>query len=134
MAAKAALVLAVSLLVVAVASACTYCPEPPTPKPKPPAPRPPTPGGGAGSCPRDALKLHVCANVLGLVKAKIGAVAPYEPCCSLLDGLVDLDAAVCLCTAIKANVLGLNLNIPIDLSLILNNCGKICPSDYQCVH
>ncbi|BAF27169.1 14 kDa proline-rich protein DC2.15 [Oryza sativa Japonica Group] len=132
MAAKAALVLAVSLLVVAVASACTYCPEPPTPKPKPPAPRPPTPGGGAGSCPRDALKLHVCANVLGLVKAKIGAVAPYEPCCSLLDGLVDLDAAVCLCTAIKANVLGLNLNIPIDLSLILNNCGKICPSDYQC--
>ncbi|EAZ16917.1 hypothetical protein OsJ_32399 [Oryza sativa Japonica Group] len=132
MAAKAALVLAVSLLVVAVASACTYCPEPPTPKPKPPAPRPPKPGGGAGSCPRDALKLHVCANVLGLVKAKIGAVAPYEPCCSLLDGLVDLDAAVCLCTAIKANVLGLNLNIPIDLSLILNNCGKICPSDYQC--
>uniref|UniRef100_A0A0D3HGG0 Bifunctional inhibitor/plant lipid transfer protein/seed storage helical domain-containing protein n=1 Tax=Oryza barthii TaxID=65489 RepID=A0A0D3HGG0_9ORYZ len=123
MAAKAALVLAVSLLVVAVASACTYCPEPPTP---------PTPGGGGSSCPRDALKLHVCANVLGLVKAKVGAVSPYEPCCSLLDGLVDLDAAVCLCTAIKANVLGLNLNIPIDLSLILNNCGKICPSDYQC--
>uniref|UniRef100_A0A0E0F0U2 Bifunctional inhibitor/plant lipid transfer protein/seed storage helical domain-containing protein n=1 Tax=Oryza meridionalis TaxID=40149 RepID=A0A0E0F0U2_9ORYZ len=137
MATKAALVLAVSLLAVAVASACTYCPEPPTPKPptpkpKPPAPRPPTPGGGAGSCPRDALKLHVCANVLGLVKAKVGAVAPYEPCCSLLDGLVDLDAAVCLCTAIKANVLGIKLNLPIDLSLILNNCGKICPSDYQC--
>ncbi|XP_040384122.1 cortical cell-delineating protein-like [Oryza brachyantha] len=132
MAAKAALVLAVSLLAVAVASACTYCPEPPTPKPpapKPPAPRPKPSYGG--SCPRDALKLHVCANVLGLVKAKIGA-APYEPCCSLLDGLVDLDAAVCLCTAIKANVLGLNLNIPVDLSLILNNCGKICPSDYQC--
>ncbi|MCP8971411.1 HPS-like domain-containing protein [Ectobacillus sp. SYSU M60031] len=70
--------------------------------------------------------------MLGLVKAKVGAVSPYEPCCSLLDGLVDLDAAVCLCTAIKANVLGINLNIPIDLSLILNNCGKICPSDYQC--
>uniref|UniRef100_A0A0E0MAI6 Bifunctional inhibitor/plant lipid transfer protein/seed storage helical domain-containing protein n=1 Tax=Oryza punctata TaxID=4537 RepID=A0A0E0MAI6_ORYPU len=132
MAAKAALVLAVSLLVVAVASACTYCPEPPTPKPPAPKPPAPKPRPGTGSCPRDALKLHVCANVLGLVKAKIGAVAPYEPCCSLLDGLVDLDAAVCLCTAIKANVLGLNLNIPVDLSLILNNCGKICPSDYQC--
>ncbi|KAG8092505.1 hypothetical protein GUJ93_ZPchr0012g21260 [Zizania palustris] len=130
MAGKAALVLAVSLLVVAVASACgSYCPTPTTPPPPPPTPTP-TPGTG-GSCPRDALKLHVCANVLGLVKAKIGA-APYEPCCSLLDGLVDLDAAVCLCTAIKANVLGINLNLPIDLSLILNNCGKICPSDFQC--
>ncbi|XP_006662037.1 cortical cell-delineating protein-like [Oryza brachyantha] len=129
-AAKVALVLAVSLLVAAMASACSYCP--PEPKPKPPAPKP-KPSYGGSSCPRDALKLHVCANVLGLVKAKIGA-APYEPCCSLLDGLVDLDAAVCLCTAIKANVLGLNLNVPVDLSLILNNCGKICPSDYQCVH
>ncbi|KAF0928656.1 hypothetical protein E2562_006089 [Oryza meyeriana var. granulata] len=128
MAAKAALVLAVSLLVVAVASACTYCPEPTPPAPKP---KPTPSGGGSSSCPRDALKLHVCANVLGLVKAKVGA-KPYEPCCSLLDGLVDLDAAVCLCTAIKANVLGLNLNLPVDLSLILNNCGKICPSDYQC--
>ncbi|KAG8092506.1 hypothetical protein GUJ93_ZPchr0012g21223 [Zizania palustris] len=133
MAGKAALVLAVSLLVVAVASACgSYCPTPtPTRPPPPPRPTPtPTPSG-TGSCPRDALKLHVCANVLGLVKVKIGA-APYEPCCSLLDGLVDLDAAVCLCTAIKANVLGININLPIDLSLILNNCGKICPSDFQC--
>uniref|UniRef100_A0A0E0P2N7 Hydrophobic seed protein domain-containing protein n=1 Tax=Oryza rufipogon TaxID=4529 RepID=A0A0E0P2N7_ORYRU len=67
----------------------------------PPAPRPTpasTPSTGLSSCPRDALKLRVCANVLGLVKAKVGAVAPYEPCCSLLDGLVDLDAVVCLCT------------------------------------
>ncbi|KAG8083849.1 hypothetical protein GUJ93_ZPchr0010g9183 [Zizania palustris] len=133
MAAKAALVLAVSLVIVAVASACTYCPQPQPPTTKPPTPKPPTPYPTTRSCPRDALKLHVCANVLGLVKAKVGA-APYEPCCSLLDGLVDLDAAVCLCTAIKANVLGIKLNLPIDLSLILNNCGKICPSDYQCLH
>ena len=125
MAPRAALLLAVSLLVVAVASA-TYCPPPP-------APTPPTPTPGQGTCPRDALKLHVCANVLGLVKAKIGAAA-YEPCCSLLDGLVNLDAAVCLCTAIKANVLGIKLNLPVDLSLILNNCGKICPSDFQCAY
>jgi hypothetical protein len=41
---------------------------------------------------------------------------PTEPCCPLLDGLVDLEAAVCLCTAIKANVLGIHLN----LSLVLN--------------
>uniref|UniRef100_A0A0E0LTS7 Bifunctional inhibitor/plant lipid transfer protein/seed storage helical domain-containing protein n=1 Tax=Oryza punctata TaxID=4537 RepID=A0A0E0LTS7_ORYPU len=88
-------------------------------------------GGGHGRCPIDALKLRVCANVLnGLVGVKIGA-GP-DDCCPLLSGLADLDAAVCLCTAIKANVLGLNLNIPVDLSLILNNCGKICPSDFTC--
>ncbi|XP_062180699.1 14 kDa proline-rich protein DC2.15-like [Phragmites australis] len=34
----------------------------------------------------------------------------HDPCCSLLDGLVDLEAAICLCTAIKANNLGINLN------------------------
>ncbi|CAN6294348.1 unnamed protein product [Urochloa humidicola] len=125
MAARAALLLAVSLVLAAVASA-TYCPPPP-------APKPPTPSGhhNHGSCPRDALKLGVCANVLGLVKAKVGS-PPYQPCCSLLDGLVDLEAAVCLCTAIKANILGINLNLPIDLSLILNNCGKGCPSDFHC--
>ncbi|CAL4932181.1 unnamed protein product [Urochloa decumbens] len=126
MAARAALLLAVSLVLAAVASA-TYCPPPP-------APKPPTPSGHhhhGGSCPRDALKLGVCANVLGLVKAKVGS-PPYQPCCSLLDGLVDLEAAVCLCTAIKANILGINLNLPIDLSLILNNCGKGCPSDFHC--
>ncbi|CAN6305927.1 unnamed protein product [Urochloa humidicola] len=120
----AALLLAVSLVLAAVASA-TYCPPPPAPKP--PAPS----GHHHGSCPRDALKLGVCANVLGLVKAKVGS-PPYQPCCSLLDGLVDLEAAVCLCTAIKANILGINLNLPIDLSLILNNCGKGCPSDFHC--
>jgi hypothetical protein len=132
MAARAALLqLAVSLVILAaVASAsATDCPPPPLP----PAPKPPTPGGhhGHGSCPRNALKLGVCANVLGLVKAKVGS-PPYEPCCSLLDGLVDLEAAVCLCTAVKANILGINLKLPIDLSLILNNCGKNCPNDFHC--
>ena len=128
MAARAALLLAVSLVLAAVASA-TNCPPPPAPTPPPPPT--PTPSGGGHHCPRDALKLGVCANVLGLVKAKIGS-PPYLPCCSLLDGLVDLEAAVCLCTAIKANILGIKLNLPIDLSLILNNCGKSCPNDFHC--
>ncbi|KAB2632501.1 14 kDa proline-rich protein DC2.15-like [Pyrus ussuriensis x Pyrus communis] len=48
---------------------------------------------------------------------------PSKPA-TLIEGLVDLDAAVCLCTAIKANVMGINLNIPISLSLLLNYCGK----------
>ncbi|KAM6557102.1 hypothetical protein CsatB_004121 [Cannabis sativa] len=84
------------------------------------------------SCPRDALKLGVCANVLhGAVGTGIGL--PADHCCSVLDGLVDLEAAVCLCTAIKANILGININIPISLSLLINTCGIDMPSDFQCV-
>ena len=49
-----------------------------------------------------------------------------------LAGLVDLEAAVCLCTAIKANVLGTNINVPVDLSLVLNYCNKSCPSGFTC--
>jgi len=57
---------------------------------------------------------------------------PKTPCCSLIEGLVDLEAAICLCTAIKANVLGINLNVPVSLSLLLNYCGKNLPTDFQC--
>jgi hypothetical protein len=83
-----------------------------------------------GTCPINALKLGVCAKVLTLVNAKLGA-PPTLPCCSLIRGLADLEAAACLCTALKANVLGLHLNVPISLSLILNNCGRN-NSGFQC--
>ena len=87
--------------------------------------------GSPGKCSLDVLKLGVCADVLGLIKAQVGT-PPALPCCSLLQGLVALEAAVCLCTAIKANVLGIQLNLPINLSLILNYCGKNVPSGFQC--
>ncbi|GMN32724.1 hypothetical protein TIFTF001_003826 [Ficus carica] len=83
-------------------------------------------------CPRDALKLGVCADVLkGAVGTVVGS-PPDVPCCSVLDGLLDLEAAVCLCTAIKANILGINLNIPISLSLLISTCSKNNPSGFQC--
>uniref|UniRef100_A0A453J9L4 Bifunctional inhibitor/plant lipid transfer protein/seed storage helical domain-containing protein n=1 Tax=Aegilops tauschii subsp. strangulata TaxID=200361 RepID=A0A453J9L4_AEGTS len=98
----------------------------------------PSPGGGGGGgggrarCPIDALKLGVCANVLnGLINLQLGT-PPKQPCCSLIQGLADLEAAVCLCTALKANILGINLNVPIDLSLLVNYCGKNVPSGFQC--
>uniref|UniRef100_A0A0E0M6S4 Bifunctional inhibitor/plant lipid transfer protein/seed storage helical domain-containing protein n=1 Tax=Oryza punctata TaxID=4537 RepID=A0A0E0M6S4_ORYPU len=84
-----------------------------------------------GRCPINALKLSVCTNVLnGLVDVKIGH-GPND-CCSLLSGIADLDAAICLCTAVKANVLGIGVNLPIDLSIILNKCGKTYPSNFTC--
>ena len=127
--ASVALFLAVNLVVFAMASACGgNCP---TPTPSTPSTPTPTPAS-FGKCPRDALKLGVCANVLGLIKAKVG-VPPTEPCCPLLKGLVDLEAAVCLCTAIKGEVLGIKLNLPVDLSLILNHCGKSVPTGFKCL-
>ncbi|KAK7330743.1 hypothetical protein VNO77_24942 [Canavalia gladiata] len=83
------------------------------------------------SCPIDILGLGVCANVLGLVNAQIGE-PPVLPCCSVINGLVDVEAAVCLCSALKANVLGLILNIPLHLNLILNRCGRDLPGGFEC--
>ncbi|CAI0486177.1 unnamed protein product [Linum tenue] len=126
-----ALFLALNLLFFSMASACGGGPTPSTPKPTPPSPTTPS-TGGSGKCPIDALKLGVCADVLAnLLNLKLGS-PPVQPCCSLINGLVDVEAAVCLCTAIKANILGINLNVPVSLSLLLNACNHKLPSGFQC--
>ncbi|XP_024995157.1 14 kDa proline-rich protein DC2.15-like [Cynara cardunculus var. scolymus] len=135
------LFLALNLLFFALVSGCGTCGSPspkPTPKPTPtPTPKPtptptPTPKPSKPTCPKDILKLGVCANLLGgLVGVQVGS-PPVKPCCTLIQGLADTEAAVCLCTAIKANVLGINLNVPVSLSLLLNACGKKVPSGFKC--
>jgi hypothetical protein len=125
MASKAFLLVALNLVLFTVANACgNSCP---TPTPATPTPASPS----NGKCPKNALKLAACANVAGLVSAEVGK-PPAEPCCSILGGLADLEAAACLCTAIKANVLGITLDIPVKLSLIANYCGKNLPSGFIC--
>ena len=120
---KALFLVALILVLFAVANACGGgCPTP-----TPPTPTPST----GGKCPKHALKLAACANVLGLVSAEVGH-PPAEPCCSILGGLADLEAAVCLCTALKANVLGINLDVPVKLTLLLNYCGKSVPEGFLC--
>ncbi|KAL1346936.1 hypothetical protein HN51_020469 [Arachis hypogaea] len=105
-------------------------PTPPTPTtPCPPTPTPPPPS--QEKCPKDTLKLGACADLLGLVNIIIGT-PPSSKCCALIKGLADLEAALCLCTAIKANVLGINLNVPITLELILSACQKTVPPGFQC--
>uniref|UniRef100_A0A0E0MAH3 Bifunctional inhibitor/plant lipid transfer protein/seed storage helical domain-containing protein n=1 Tax=Oryza punctata TaxID=4537 RepID=A0A0E0MAH3_ORYPU len=131
-ASKVAPVLALSLLLLAVAAhgCAPHCSGGGAPVVIP-TPTVVVPSYGHGRCPIDALKLRVCANVLnGALGVNVGH-GPYD-CCPLLSGLADVDAAVCLCTAVKANVLGINLNVPVDLKLILNKCGKTCPSDFTC--
>ncbi|XP_010433288.1 PREDICTED: putative lipid-binding protein AIR1 [Camelina sativa] len=86
----------------------------------------------SAACPRDSLQLGVCANVLKLVDLTLGN-PPVTPCCSLIQGVADLEAAACLCTLVKANVLGINLNLPIDLTVLLNVCSRTAPTNFQCV-
>ncbi|XP_022946350.1 14 kDa proline-rich protein DC2.15-like [Cucurbita moschata] len=86
----------------------TYVPCPPPP-PKPHKPTPLRQPPSILKCPKDTLKLGVCADLLdGLVHVVIGS-PPKSPCCTLIQGLVDLEAVVCLCTAVKARALGLQL-------------------------
>nr|CAB3467786.1 unnamed protein product [Digitaria exilis] len=81
---------------------------------------------------RAAHAAETCANVLnGLINVNLGT-PPRTPCCTLIQGLADLEAAVCLCTALRANVLGITLNVPINLSLLVNYCGRRVPTGFQC--
>ncbi|GAV71787.1 Tryp_alpha_amyl domain-containing protein [Cephalotus follicularis] len=83
-------------------------------------------------CPKDVLKYGVCGSWLGLVHEVVGT-KPSKECCTLLKGIADLEAALCLCTAIKANVLGIiDLNVPVAVSLLVNACGKKVPQGFTC--
>ncbi|KAK1376388.1 Proline-rich protein DC2.15 [Heracleum sosnowskyi] len=76
----------------------TPTPKPPaTPTPKPPTtpstPKPPTtPTTKPPKC--DGLKLGVCANVLGGLLGLVLGTPDKKPCCGLLQGVADLDAAL----------------------------------------
>ncbi|KAL9992184.1 putative bifunctional inhibitor/plant lipid transfer protein/seed storage helical [Helianthus debilis subsp. tardiflorus] len=116
------LFLAINLLFFVATQACSTCNTPTLPVPTTPK----------GNCPRDALKLGVCARLLNDSVGTVIGKQPDHPCCAVLGGLLDLEAAVCLCTALKANVLGININIPISLSLLISACNKDVPKDFKC--
>ncbi|KAM1127859.1 hypothetical protein ACFX13_038595 [Malus domestica] len=126
-----ALFLSVNLLFCVLASGCYTCPQQPHQPMTNPKPNP-IPSAAPKSCPRDSLKLGVCAKLLNRAVGAVVGNPPDHPCCALLEGLVELEVAVCLCTAIKANILGINLNIPIALSLIIDGCAKNVPSGFKC--
>ncbi|CAN6846250.1 unnamed protein product [Brassica oleracea] len=86
-----------------------------------------------GTCPRNALQIGACTNVLNAIDLTLGnPPPPVPPCCSLIAGLADLDAAVCLCTALDVNVLGINVHLPIDISVLFNACSRFAPPSFQC--
>ncbi|CAA6661452.1 unnamed protein product [Spirodela intermedia] len=96
----------------------------------PTAPCPPPPAAPL-SCPVDSLKIGACVDLLGgLVNVKVGDPAANH-CCPILGGLLELEAAVCLCTTIKLKLLNLNIYIPVALKL-LATCGKTPPPGFTC--
>ncbi|OUZ99848.1 Bifunctional inhibitor/plant lipid transfer protein/seed storage helical domain [Macleaya cordata] len=109
-------------------TACESCKSKLSPPKFPPKGPPANP-----FCPRDTLKLGVCADLLsGLVNLAVGA-PPSSKCCALIEGLTDLEAAACLCTTIKENVLGINLEWSVSLSLLVSTCKKSIPPGFKCV-
>ncbi|KAG5564358.1 hypothetical protein RHGRI_000527 [Rhododendron griersonianum] len=98
--------------------------NPPIVKPCPPPPP-------ADTCPIDTLKLGACVDLLGgLVHIGLGDPVANE-CCPVLAGLVELEAAVCLCTTLKLKVLNLNIFLPLALQLLIT-CGKTPPPGFTC--
>ncbi|KAI4335676.1 hypothetical protein L6164_014303 [Bauhinia variegata] len=95
-------------------------------KPCPPGKSPPQP-----TCPIDTLKLGACVDLLGgLVHIGLGDPV-VNKCCPVLQGLVELEAAACLCTTLKLKALNLNIYIPLALQLLVT-CGKTPPPGYTC--
>lgn len=100
-------------------------PSPPRhPAPYPPAPSPPT-------CPINALKLGLCLDVLGgLVHVGVGDPVVHV-CCPVIQGLLEVEAAVCLCTAIRLKLLNLNIFFTLALE-VFATCGKKHPPGFVC--
>lgn len=105
-------------------------------KPPPVAPYPPYWGVPAPpfpqvKCPIDALKLGLCLDVLGgLVHGVIGNPIEHV-CCPVIQGLLELEAAICLCTVIRLKLLNLKIFVPLALQ-VLATCGLIPPPGFVC--
>ncbi|KAI3775429.1 hypothetical protein L1987_50005 [Smallanthus sonchifolius] len=88
------------------------CGTPGTPGTPCPPPFVPAP---AATCPIDTLKLGACVDLLGgLVHIGLGDPVVNQ-CCPILAGLVELEAAVCLCTTLKLKLLNINIYLPLAL-------------------
>ncbi|GER35614.1 lipid-transfer protein, partial [Striga asiatica] len=74
-------------------------------------------------------KTSTSGRSIPLSWAYVVGTKPSSQCCELVKGLADFEATLCLCTAIKANVLGIAkvYKVPIALSLAVNLCGKKVP-------
>ncbi|GLJ24704.1 hypothetical protein SUGI_0472460 [Cryptomeria japonica] len=95
-----------------------------------PVPQPP-PAPAPAKCPLDALKLGACVEVLsGLIHIGIGDPIVNQ-CCPVIEGVLALEAVLCLCTTLRAKLLNLNILVPLALQLIAS-CGMTPPLGFKC--
>merc|ERR1711915_443750 len=100
----------------------------------PPAATPPTVPGSGSSPPRWWIGRgiyimsfgcietgSVCGFVGGLVHLGIGDPVVNQ-CCPLIQGVAELEAALCLCTTIRLKLLNVNVILPLALDLFVQ-CG-----------
>ncbi|XP_039141297.1 pEARLI1-like lipid transfer protein 1 [Dioscorea cayenensis subsp. rotundata] len=111
-------------------------PNPITPPASPPSgnghggPSPPArpPSGNGGPCPVKPIGFEGCAHVLDGSDVDLNG-----QCCRLVDGSVDINAPLCLCTAIRANFLKVNgTNNDVAICRIITRCGGKAPQGFQC--
>ncbi|KAK3010406.1 hypothetical protein RJ639_012893 [Escallonia herrerae] len=72
--------------------------------------------------------IQVTHQVLGGL-VHIGLGNPVENiCCQVIQDLLELEATICLCTAISLKLLNLNIFIPLAFQVLVN-CGLTPPPD-----
>lgn len=89
----------------------------------------PTMTNNFGTCPRDPLQLGVCANVLGLANVTAGDTRA-QPCCTVINGLADVQVADCLCFIFRP--LPLVFGIDKAVREIFFACNRVFPIGFQC--
>ncbi|MCD7466475.1 hypothetical protein HAX54_003224 [Datura stramonium] len=95
-----------------------------------PSPAPPT-ESTTTSCPIDtSIKLGPCVKLLGFLHFGLGNPVVNE-CCPIIQGLVEIEAAACLCTTLKHKLLNLDLYDSYAFEMFLT-CGKTPPPGYTC--
>ncbi|XP_010448886.1 PREDICTED: putative lipid-binding protein AIR1B [Camelina sativa] len=80
----------------------------------------------APTCPRD---IQACVNVLSL--SVFINPRSVSQCCTLVAGLDASVASVCLCNAVRVNVLNL-VDLNVRLGQLLNTCGVNPPTGFRC--
>ncbi|ESW19596.1 hypothetical protein PHAVU_006G138600 [Phaseolus vulgaris] len=70
--------------------------------------------------PPECPELGLCLDVLNLGNT----LSPGNNCCSILGGLVQVNATVCICDKARTQILGIPLNINLVVSQIIDLCRQ----------